>query len=112
MGLLRTTQSEFVLDIAKLIDFADTIGIELTFGEAHRTEYQQARYVEKGKSKTMNSQHLKRLAVDFNFFIDDKLTYEKEDVKQLGIFWESLHHKNEAGMFWDFLDVPHFQRNQ
>jgi len=111
MGL-REVQTDFLNDVAKLIVYADEIGIELTFGETYRTEYQQEKYIADGKSKTMNSQHLKRLAVDFNFFIDGKLTYNKSDVEQLGIFWESLHYKNEAGMFWEFQDTPHFQREQ
>ncbi len=60
----------------------------------------------------MNSQHLKRLAHDFNFFIDGKLTYDKAKLQKLGDYWESLHELNRAGMnFKNFLDVPHFQMN-
>jgi len=108
---LSEHQREFTLDIAKLIVFAYTQGIELTFGEAYRTEYQQEEYVRTGKSMTMNSNHLKRLAVDFNFFIDGALTYDREDVEVLGEYWEALDEKNRAGMFFEsFIDVPHFER--
>ena len=108
---MREIQTEFLLDVAKLIEYADSIGIELTFGEAYRTKEQQRIYVDSGKSKTMDSMHPKRLAIDFNYFIDGKLTYDVEDVKALGMFWEGLNEKNEAGMFWKWKDTPHYQRN-
>ena len=107
---LSKEQRAFTKDIASLIAYADMIGIELTFGHAYRDLETQKRLVAKGLSKTLNSYHLKRLAVDFNFFIDGKLTYKKEDVKELGIFWESLNPKNRWGGFWKFVDTPHFER--
>jgi len=91
--------------LAKVNDF------KLTGGELYRTKYQQEKYVAEGKSKTMKSKHLERLAIDFNFFVDGKLTYNVEDVHILGEYWEVLNNKNEAGMFWEWKDVPHFQRN-
>jgi hypothetical protein len=124
---LSTEQQKFTVDIAKLILFANTHCIELTFGEAYRTEDQQQLYFNgktveiidgelglakvKRKSSTMNSNHLKRLAVDFNFFINGGLTYEKEAVKVLGEFWESLDEKNKwGGNYESFTDTPHFER--
>ena len=109
---LRKEQSAFVNDIAKLIQYADTIGIELTFGEAYRTEYQQKEYLRTGKTKTMRSNHLRRLAIDFNFFIDGELTYDKVKLQRLGDYWESLNNKNRWGGNWKtFEDTPHFERN-
>ena len=101
----------FLQDVAKLIDYAKLREIKLTGGELYRTQYQQAKYVKDGKSKTMKSKHLERLAIDFNFFVDGRLTYDVEDVRVLGEYWEILSEKNEAGMFWEWKDVPHFQRN-
>lgn len=106
---LSDKQKRFTKDIAHLILYAESIGINLTFGETFRTKEQQEIYVSTGKSKTSNSQHLNRLAVDFNFFIDGELTYNKVKLEPLGKFWESIRPENEAGMFWKFLDVPHFQ---
>lgn len=108
---LSDEQWEFLQDVALLILEAKRLGIKLTGGELYRTKYQQAKYLADGKSKTMNSKHLDRLAIDFNFFVNGNLTYDVEDVKALGNFWESLSPKNEAGMFWNWKDVPHFQRN-
>ena len=68
--------------------------------------------VDTGKSKTLNSNHIKRLAVDFNFFINGKLVYDKHKLAELGKFWESLNTKNIwGGNFKSFTDTPHFERN-
>ena len=105
-------QWEFLKDISLLISYADRIGIKLTGGELYRTKYQQKQYIKQGKSKTMNSKHLSRLAIDFNFFIDGELTYDKEKIQILGDFWESLRNENKwGGNFKTFTDTPHFQRN-
>ena len=125
---LSEHQQIFTNHIARLIIFANTQGFELTFGEAYRTEDQQELYFygktvreEDGeleiisgvkRTKTMNSNHLKRLAVDFNFFIYGKLTYKIEDIEVLGEFWEALDPLNRwGGNFKDFYDAPHFERN-
>ena len=109
---LSQHQQYFVQNIGLLIIRANTLGVNLTFGEAFRTEYQQKEYLRTGKSKTMNSNHLRRLAVDFNFFIDNKLTYSHPLIDQLGEFWESLDPLNRwGGHFSKFNDTPHFERN-
>lgn len=111
MGL-SSKQRLFTKNIGLLIGEAYRIGIGLTFGDAYRPEYLQRHYVATGKSKTMNSKHLKRLAVDFNFFIDGNLTYKKEHIQELGDYWESLNPLNEWGGNWNtFIDTPHFQMN-
>jgi len=109
---LSHEQQEFVLDVARLIFFAEENGIRLTAGEFLRTKEQQKIYFETGKSKTMNSNHLRKLAVDFNFFLNGKLTYEKSKLIILGEYWESLNEKNRwGGNFKSFTDTPHFERN-
>lgn len=109
---LSEAQIIFSLNIADLIHFANSKSIGLTFGEAYRTEFQQAEHLRTGKSKTMNSNHLRRLGVDFNFFIDGKLTYNKKTLQDLGDFWESLHPSNRwGGNFKSFIDTPHFEMN-
>lgn len=122
---LSEKQRLFTLDVARLILKAEELGIGLTFGEAHRTTSQQWLYyngktinITEGviadstkKSWTMNSKHLSRLAVDFNFFVDGELTYGGDKVEELGDYWESLDAKNEWGGHWDSYDVCHFQRN-
>lgn len=113
----------FTLNISYLIAYANSIGIGLTFGEAYRTKNQQKLYyygltiddnndIKKTsrKSKTMNSNHLRRLAVDFNFFIDGKLIYDKEKLQCLGDYWEELDKNNKwGGNYKSFTDTPHFE---
>lgn len=104
-------QWQFLLDMAKLIEKAKSLGIVLTGGELFRTPEQQQIYLKTGKSKTGNSQHLKRLAIDFNFFINGQLTYEKTKLQELGDYWESLSPSNRwGGNFKGFIDTPHFER--
>lgn len=110
MSLVKE-QAAFLLDVCKLIEFATAQGFTVTGGELARTPEQQAIYVKSGRSKTMNSIHLKRCAIDLNFFKDGKLTYDVAVLKPIGDFWESLDPFNHWGGNWkSFKDVPHFER--
>jgi hypothetical protein len=118
MGL-RQEQMAFVQDVVLLLQKAHELKYEITFGEAERPIQMQELYFKTGKSKTMQSLHLKRLAIDLNIFIDGQLCTAKE-IKPLGIYWESLNPKNRWGGSWrglveagksSFVDSPHFERN-
>ena len=110
MSLVKE-QAAFLQDVAKLVQFATEKGFVVTGGELYRTPEQQDIYVKTGRSKTMNSNHLKRCAIDLNFFKDGKLTYDVATLEPIGRYWESLNPKNQAGMFWkNFRDVPHLER--
>ena len=77
----------------------------------NRTPEQQQIYVKTGRSRTMNSLHLQRRAVDLNFFKDGKLVYDKAVLAPLGLFWESLHPLNSwGGNGVKLVDTPHFSR--
>lgn len=111
MSLVKE-QAEFLLDVCKLIQYATEQGFTLTGGELYRTVEQQQIYVKTGRSKTMDSKHMKRCAIDLNFFKNGKLTWNKADIAPLGAYWESLNPKNRwGGNFKSFVDVPHFERN-
>ena len=104
-------QAAFLLDAAKLIQYATALGFTVTGGELFRTPEQQEIYVKSGRSKTMNSNHLKRLAIDLNFLRDGNLVYDIPALKPVGEYWESLSPKNSWGGNWTtFKDVPHFER--
>jgi len=121
-------QQKFTKDIALLINRATELEVKLSFGEAYRTIDQQLLYYYgmnvraedkrlnllsgKTRSKTLYSNHMKRLAVDFNFFINNKLTYTDPLIEELGQYWESLDkHNRWGGNFKGFYDAPHFERN-
>ena len=114
---LNREQMIFLQHVAELIRKAPDYGLSVTAGELYRTSEQQALHIKNGRSKTMNSQHLKRLAIDLNFFQEQpdgslKLVYEGDSVRQLGAFWESLDpDANRWGGNWSsFKDTPHFER--
>lgn len=116
---LNRQQAIFLQHVAELIRKAPELGLTITGGELYRTPEQQAMYLRDGRSKTMNSQHLKRLAIDLNFFVEQpdgslRLVYDDERVRQLGQFWESLDPSaNRWGGSWSsFKDVPHFERRE
>ena len=131
---LSERQQIFTYNISCLIQYAfDIHQIRLTFGEAHRTwsqillnyfGYTKERggilgiKLVKGRklNYTLWGLHCDRLAVDFNFFINGKLTYDFDDIKPLGDYWESLHPDNRWGGDFNqddiengFVDTPHFE---
>jgi len=104
---LGSHQEAFSADLAKLIMEAIQLGYGVRIGEVLRTPEQQKIYVDTGRSKTMNSIHLKKCAADLHFVKNGVIYYPIE----LGRFWESLNPLNQAGMNWKtFVDSPHFQR--
>ena len=110
MSLVKA-QAEFLLDVGRLVQYATEVGWTVTAGELYRSPEQQEIYVKTGRSKTMNSLHLKRLAIDLNFFKDGKLTYDKKVLEPLGKYWESLHPLNSwGGNGIKIHDAPHFSR--
>jgi len=79
---LSERQSKFTEMIALLIQYANLLGYSLTFGDA----YSKLEFGVHSK----NSFHYKRLAVDFNLFIDGKFQTTTEAHKPLGEFWKSI----------------------
>lgn len=130
---LGQTQRIFTRNIGCLIEYAYEMGYELSFGEAERTKSQvllnyygyevmfnkaDGIYLEKRNrtSKTLDSNHLERLAVDFNVFKDGVWISSFEETKFLGVYWVSLHPKNRWGGDFNkngikdgFIDTPHFE---
>ncbi|GAF82677.1 unnamed protein product [marine sediment metagenome] len=108
---LSDEQYRFIQDLTLLFEFCIEHKIKLTGGELYRTKDQQELYFSAGKSKTMNSNHLKKLAIDLNFWIDRKLTYKKSKLQFIGDYWESLSENNRwGGNYKSFRDTPHFER--
>ncbi len=117
MGL-RDEQMAFAKDVVKLLIQAEVLGYEVTLGEVQRAVEMQQMYVQAGRSKTMNSMHLKKCAIDLNLFRNGRLC-TRDEIRPLGEFWEALHEKNRWGGNWRglvdagksrFVDAPHFER--
>jgi hypothetical protein len=108
---LSQHQRSFVLDLAELIQYAYRNNMEFTLGEAYRTEDQQAIYVRQRLSRTMDSYHRKRLAVDLNLFIGNEYQKSAAPYRPLGDFWKSLNTLNHwGGDFAGLGDGNHFER--
>ncbi len=104
-------QAAFLKDVVLLLVKADDLGFVVTGGELFRTPEQQQIYVQTGRSTTMNSNHLRRCAIDLNVFKNNVLIYDIEILRPLGEYWKSLNPRNDWGGFWkSFKDVPHFER--
>lgn len=112
-------QWQFLRHVGKLIAWAELHGYKLTGGHLYRTEDDQRRMVEAGLSKTMDSRHRVRCAIDFNIWKDGVTVWTLPDaeshaaIKPLGEYWESLHEKNSWGVKrgvpdWDEM---HFERS-
>lgn len=117
---LGAEQEAFVSDVLLLITKAKELGFGVRFGEVWRSAEQQAIYVKAGRSKTMNSLHLNRLAIDLVLVWQGKIATASQ-IQPLGIYWESLNPKNRWGGSWRglvqsgknrFIDAPHFERQR
>jgi len=105
-------QAAFLLDACGLVVYATKLGYTVTGGELARPIEMQQIYVETGRSKTMDSDHIRRCAIDLNFFKDGQLVQDRVTLRPLGDFWEGLNPLNRWGGSWDkFVDVPHFERH-
>ena len=93
---LSDKQAIFTANVAKLILWADSQGYKLTFGEAYRTPEMAEIYAERGIG-IKDSQHCKRLAVDFNLFCHGEYMQDSESYARLGVAWEALHPDNRWG---------------
>lgn len=114
MSLLNE-QIAFQRDLRKLFDFIEAAeGYTFTIGEVQRPVEMQEIYVKTGKSKTMESYHLKKLAADVFIFHTANSVYHlvdtKADLQKFGDYWESLSPRNRWGGNWKFYDSPHFER--
>ena len=109
---LGKAQKEFTRDIADLIEYAtDVLGYDLTFGDAYRDPRVHGEYGEERKSYAASkSEHKRRLAVDFNLFINNKYQPTTEAHKALGEFWKGLRSDNVWGGDFTKPDGNHYSR--
>jgi hypothetical protein len=115
---LGQEQEAFTADVVQLLLEAQKQGFAVRLGEVQRTVEQQQIYMKAGRSKTMNSMHIKKCAIDL-ILLKDGVICTREQIKPLGMFWEDLNEKNRWGGSWrgqidagksSFVDAPHFER--
>ena len=100
-------QQKFSRHLYLLMQFAYSKGYDIRMGEVLRPIEMQELYVKTGRSKTLNSMHIKKCAADLHFVKNGVICYPEE----IGTYWESLDPLNQWGGHWkSFKDQPHFQR--
>ena len=112
---LSDQQFEFAKDCILLELWMMSHGYKFTYGEAWRPDEMQKIYYAQNRSKIKGrGPHGNRLAKDYNFWINGKLTYKKEDLQSIGNFWERLNPLNRWGgnFTGGFVDTPHFERKK
>lgn len=89
---------------------------EVDFGvtEGIRTKERQEQLVAEGKSQTMNSKHLRGMAVDVVAYVDGKVTWDKDYYHIIAkAFKQAAKELNVpirwGGDFKSFFDGPHFE---
>jgi hypothetical protein len=104
-------QNLFAQDVARLLQWLEANGYQVTLGEAWRPDEMQAIYVRTGRSKTMINRHGMRLAIDLNIFKDGEWLTDYESLKVVGEVWRRLSPANVWGGAWkSFKDMLHFER--
>ena len=86
---LSEKQRLFTKLVGELITWSYANGYELTFGEAQRGKLQAEANAAQGIG-IASSNHLRRLAVDLNLFINGEYRVDSEAYKPLGDYWKSL----------------------
>ncbi len=107
---LHEKQHHFTCLFAQLVLEARARGLEPVIAEVARTLEQQQRYVDTGKSQTLRSKHVERLAGDLLLFRAGALLTETAEYEGMGVYWESLDPQNVWGGRWLTLrDGNHFE---
>jgi len=112
---LSDQQFEFAKDSVLLEQWMINHGYKFTYGETWRPEEMQEIYYKTGRSRIKEGgPHGIRLAKDYNIWVKGRLTYEKQDLQEIGDFWESLNPELNrwGGNFISFIDAPHFERQK
>ena len=117
-------QWSFLKDVSLLITFIAKSGWKATGGDLWRSNEEQNRLysIKRSRAKAGESQHNNRMAIDLNFW-DENGDYmpiqaetigreaHDEKLKFIADYWESLHPKNKAGLYFDSIYDPyHFER--
>lgn len=116
-------QFEFIKDLILLLQFIIEVKkLKVTASWLGRDDAIQKILYDKGLSKTLESNHLTKTAIDLNIFLNKfvltnkkkgLLTKKESDLlAEIGVFWENLNPLNRwGGFFKSFYDPGHFERN-
>lgn len=109
-------QIRFLKDIRSLLTFAESTNFFVTGGELERKPEMQEIYLREGRAKTMDSMHLRKCAMNLNFFkaLGDNFAWVSSinELDEVGKHWEDLDDRNRwGGRDASNVDTSHFERN-
>jgi len=104
---LHEAQALHVQLVAKLITYVYSLGYELTWGEAYRTQ-EQAQWDADHGIGIAQSVHCDRLAVDLQLFKDGRYLTNSTDYAFMGTFWKQLNASCRWGGDFHTVDADHF----
>lgn len=116
--VLRERQNLFMRHLAYLILYIqDQTQLTISGGDLWRSATYQKALVAQGVSWTLDSMHLKRLAIDINFFLNDYYLFSSKElydrdfklVEPVGAYWESFGDDHVWGGRWTKRDPYHFE---
>ena len=115
---LSEKQSDFLWMVHDLLMYTKEVltdediedGLYIKIVEWNRTIEQQKYYVSIGTSKTMDSKHLKGLAVDFALLKEGKFIKNHIVYTLMGMYWESIG-GTWGGRWRTLKDYYHFEYN-
>ena len=101
-----------LVEVVKLAITRSPLDFSIT--EGLRTIERQRELVKAGKSKTMNSRHLKGEAVDICILIDGKANWDLRNYRLVADTFKACAHELGVAVTWggdwqSFVDGPHFQ---
>lgn len=110
---LGKAQELFVVLSVTFIQFILDQGYQLRYGETFRPQEMQDIYYQRGSTKTKNSQHTKKLAIDLSLFKDGVYLTAPSHYTTLGVYWEGLDpHCYWGGRIPKLVDANHFELRQ
>jgi len=104
---LSEKQILFTSMVGRLLRWCAEEGHDVVLEQASRPPELQAIYLERGLSKTLNSKHCQKLAIDLTLFVGD-LVAQGGAYLPIGEYWESLGGV-WGGRWTGFVDAVHFQ---
>jgi hypothetical protein len=109
-------QIRFLKDIRSLLTFAESTGFFVTGGELERKPEMQEIYLREGRATTMDSMHLRKCAMNLNFFkaLSGNFAWVSSinELDEVGKHWEDLDDRNRwGGRDVSNVDTSHFERN-
>lgn len=87
---LGQKQRRFTKMVASLINYAYSLGYEITLGDAYRDPRSHGGQGNKLGYSAARSAHKHRLAIDLNLFKNGEYLTRTEDHAALGAYWEAM----------------------